>query len=117
MAQQPVTTRPSELVSTRALAAAAAASSALALVQSPAIWSALHTLALMQEATAEYEQPDEIGAALGDLLAGAMVTKQDTTQARALLESTDRTARTWCEIAHPGCRPAFGLVPVLGAVS
>ena len=113
--EQPII-KPVIMVEARTLAAEAAASSALALVQSPAVWAAVETLALMQEAATEYEKPDEIGAALGDLLAGAMVTRQDTTQALALLESAERTARTWAEIAYPGCKPATALVPLLGSV-
>jgi len=77
------------------LAAEAAASSALALVQSPAVWAAVETLALIAGGSDRVREARRDRAALGDLLAGAMVTRQDTTQALALLESAERTARTW----------------------
>lgn len=99
-------------VSSRLLTAEAVASAALALVQSPAVWTALATISLMCEAAAEYEA-EQLGAELGDLLAGAMVNPTVSADAVALLETVDRAARTWAQIAHP----RNGTVPFLGTVA
>ena len=113
----PILSRPATLVSDRTLAAEACAASALALLQQPALWSALHTVSLMQEAAEEYERPDPLGAALADLLTGAMLTGPETTRALDLLETLDRTARNWAALAFPGARPGQATVPMLGVVT
>ncbi len=113
----PVLTAPPVLVASRLLTAESCAAAALALAQCPAVWAAVATVALMQEAAAEYEAT-ELGNALADLLAGAMTTPADTATAIVLLESVDHAARAWAMLAHPGARLGTTQpVPVLGIVS
>lgn len=100
MRRAATSTRP-QIVPTRLLAAEATASAALALVQSPALWSALELL--------------------GQLLDGSStpglctLTVPQADEAVALLDATDHTARSWAAIAHPGAR--FQAVPMLGKVT
>jgi hypothetical protein len=100
---KPVLTVPLQLVPGRTLAAEACASAALGLVQSPALWEALHTLALMLDA-AEHLPPDELGATLAELLGGGYTSPAEAEQAVSMLETVHQSARTWAEIAHPGAR-------------
>src|SRR5208283_4486204 len=85
---------PQQSVSQRLLAAEAAASAALALVQCPTTWLALATLSLMQDAAREYVG-SSLGDSLIDLLADAMTTPGEATEAHELFDLADHTARAW----------------------
>ena len=105
-----ITAGPLELVPSRTLAAEACAATALALTQTAAIWAALATLDLMQQAAAEYEG-SQLGESLGQLLAHAVTSSGDIARATGLLETCDRTARSWAATAYPSARAT---IPHLG---
>jgi hypothetical protein len=103
----PLCIRPPIIVSTRHLAAESAASAALALVQSPGLWEALATLALLISPDAE---------AFHSLQRTAPTTTSEANEAAALLEATDHAARTWAAIAFPH-DAGLSIVPHLGKVT
>lgn len=115
--RKPVTTAPPELVSPRFLAAESAASAALAMVQSPAVWSAIHTMALLLEAHEEPAMSDARMASLADLIEGAMIQPPEMTAAMEALDSMDRAARHWGSLAHPNARPGIARLHLVGTVS
>jgi len=114
---QCITKAPAELVSPRFLAAEAAASAALAIVQTPAIWSAIHTMALLLETTEEPAMSEGRMNAIADLVAGSMIEQAEMTTAMEALDQLDRNARAWAMQAHPGARPGIAAVPLMGTVS
>lgn len=114
---QPITRAPPELVSTRFLAAEAAAGAALALVQSHAVWSSLQTMALLLEAHEEPAMSDGQMAALAELVEGSMIEPKDMTAALNALDVLDRNARSWGEQAHPHARPGVARLQLVGTVS
>ena len=80
-----VTTAAPPIVGSRLLLAEGAASAALALVQCPALWAGLQTVALMQDAAGEYQTAGELGSALASLLACAMTSNQEINTAVRLV--------------------------------
>ena len=95
--------RPPDAVDTRLLAAEAAASAALALIQHPAVWEALTCLALVTETVdaRRHEGLHMVGAAVVDVLEHMTLTEHEAERAVALLNVVDHAARTWASIAHP----------------
>ena len=100
--------RSPEIVSTRLLTAEASASAALALIQRPALWEALTTLALLLETVQARhgEHPVTLGNELLTLIREAPITEGEAEQAVALLNSMDVATRTWAAVAHPQPRLA-----------
>jgi hypothetical protein len=91
-----------DLVSIRTLAAESCASAALALVQQPMLWEALHTLQLLGEAVTDHpNEPLALHSALMSILEGTSSwTDSQARQTAELLDTVDRTARSWAAIAH-----------------
>ena len=114
---KPITQTPPELVSPRFLAAEAAASAALALVQTPAVWSCLHTMALLLEAHQEPSMSSNRMAALAELIEESMIKQPEMTTALDMLDCLDQNARRWSRHAHPLARPGVARVQVIGTVS
>ncbi len=100
-------TRPQpEAVETRLLAAEACASAAMALVQQPAFWEALSTLALLIE-TIEARRLEglyNVGEAVCGLIDTLHLVDTGTEDAVQILATVDNAARTWVAIAHPAPR-------------
>ena len=113
----PTTTTPAELVSARYLAAETAAGAALALVQAPAIWATMHTMALLLEMQQEPAMTENRLEALCELIEGAMIEQQQMTSTLNLLDVLDRNARSWAEQAHPAARPGTARLQLVGRVS
>ena len=94
--------RPPDIVSSRTLSAEATASAALLLIQHPAVWEALTTLALLTE-TADarrHEGYEAVGRAICDVLDELHISDVDADRAVQLLNGVDTTARSWAGIAH-----------------
>ena len=95
--------RPPDAVNTRTLTAEACASAALAMIQNPAVWDALTTLALITE-TAEARRSEglhAVGEAILDVLQEIQLSDADADRAMMLITAVDSTARTWAAVAHP----------------
>ena len=96
--------RPPDAVDTRLLAAEAVASAALALIQHPAVWEALTSLALVME-TAQARRLEglhAVGEAVVEVLQDLDLADVDADHAARLLDVVDHAARAWAAIAHPG---------------
>ena len=95
--------RQPELIPTRLLTAETCASAALALIQHPALWEALTTLALLLE-TLEARRGEHLmtlGHELISLLDSAPTSETEADQAITMLATLESAARTWAIMAHP----------------
>lgn len=108
MARHP---RSHELVSQRTLTAEACAAASLALVQNPALWEALTTLAVLLETIeARGIAHPTLARDLLEILAVAGVDGAGAEVAVQLLDAVDATARTWGALAHPAAERTLTLV-------
>ena len=94
--------RPPDLVNNRTLTAEACASAALALIQHPAMWEALTTLALITETALarRSEGMDVVGMEIIRIIEEVPITDIEAERAVELLSTVDNTARTWARLAH-----------------
>ena len=91
-----------DAVPTRTLTAEAAAAAALAMIQHPAVWEALTTLALISETVdaRRHQGMAAVGEAVCQVLDEVAISDVDANRAVQLLGSVDSTARTWATTAY-----------------
>ena len=94
--------RPPDAVSNRTLSAEAAAAAALLLIQHPAVWECLTTLAHITQTIEDHRHAGlhAVGQAICDLLDDLHISDADADRAVQLLSNLDTTARTWAVMAH-----------------